>query len=86
MKKVELLFYKTLPSEKNAGLKHVLWAITDKDGIVTHDWGFGFFTGESWEPLETPPGYTAEVVYWASTVNPDILLNDRRIIPLNGEF
>ena len=86
MKKVELMFYRTKPSEKNAGLKHVLWEITDKDGTVTHDWGFGFFNGESWESLEVPEGYSAKVHSWANTTNPASLVNENRIIPVRGNL
>jgi hypothetical protein len=82
MKKIELMFYRTRPSESNTGLKHVLWEITDVDGIITHDWGFGFFDGHEWQPIDIPPGYTAVVHSWANTVNPDLLINENKIIRL----
>jgi len=76
MKKIELLFYKTTPSEKNKGLKHVLWEVTGPDNIVTYDWGFAQWDGQAWEPIEVPAGFTAQIHSWANCVNPDLLLKE----------
>lgn len=75
MKKIEMVFYKTSPSEKNTGLKYVLWEINDGTAI-THDWGFANWNGSDWDGIETPNGYTAEVIWWANTVNPELLLKE----------
>lgn len=80
MKIIELIFYTTNPSEKNTGLKHVLWEITDDAGKVTHDWGFGEWDGTAWGVIEVPEGYTAQVHSWANTTEPGLLVNERRII------
>lgn len=80
MKEIKLLFYKTNPSETNIGLKHVLWAITDIEDAVTHDWGFGFWDGNKWDDMPVPEGYKCSVEYWANTVNPDLLVNESKII------
>jgi hypothetical protein len=80
MKKIELLFYKTNPSEKNTGLKHVLWEIVDESGNKTYDWGFCEWSGMAWGDIEVPEGYTAQVFAWANTVNPDLLTVEKRII------
>lgn len=75
MKKIEMVFYKTSPSEKNTGLKYVLWEINDGTAI-THDWGFAFWDGKIWEPMQVPDGWQANVAYWANTVNPELLLKE----------
>ena len=46
MKEVTLMFYKTIPSEDNVGLKNALWEVSDKDGNLTHDWGFAYWDGK----------------------------------------
>ena len=76
MKKIEMVFYKTNPVEKNTGLKFVLWAVTDTDGNINHDWGFADWVGSEWDAMEVPEGYTAKVEYWANTVNPELLLKE----------
>lgn len=83
MKKIEMLFYKTDPSAKNKGFKYVLWAIADIEGNITHDWGFADWNGEAWDPMEVPEGYEAKVFYWANTVDPKLLLEEKRIVLLN---
>lgn len=83
MKKIELLFYPTTPSETNIGFKHVLIKITDGNQ-VKYDWGFAYWNGTAWDPIETPEGVTAEVEYWANTVDPEILLKEEsKIITLD---
>jgi hypothetical protein len=82
MKKLELLFYSTTPSEKNIGFKHVLIKITDGDQ-VKHDWGFAYWNGTAWDAIETPEDVTAEVVFWANTIDPEVLLKEEsKIISL----
>lgn len=81
MKKVELVYYSANPSKNNTGFKHVLFEITDPSGVVTHDWGFADWMGEEWGTVEVPEGYTSKVVYWAYTLNPELLLKeDSKII------
>lgn len=74
MKKIEMLFYKTNPSEKNTGLKFVLFEVTAPDNSIVHDWGFAYWNETHWDEIETPEGYAAKVAYWANTLNPDVLL------------
>lgn len=85
MKKIEMVFYKTKPSEKNTGLKYVLWEIQvpghkpdscEVEYSITHDWGFASWDGKEWEAIDVPNGYTAEVIWWANTVNPELLLKE----------
>lgn len=76
MKKIEMLFYPTLPSEQNAGLKFVLFEVTDAASVVTYDWGFAMWNGLEWEPVEVPGGYTCTVKWWGNTVDPDVLLKE----------
>lgn len=80
MKKVELIFYRTNPSDTNQGLKHVLWEITDSENVITFDWGYAMWDGKAWNEIEVPEGYTAQVHSWANTVNPDVLTNESKII------
>ena len=83
MKKIEMLFYKTNPAEDNTGFKYVLWAITDSEGNINHDWGFADWLGKEWDVMEVPEGYEAKVEYWANTINPELLLKEpSRIIKL----
>lgn len=83
MKKLELLFYSVNPSEKNTGFKHVLIKVTDGDQF-NHDWGFAFWNGIAWDPIEAPEGVTADVVMWANTVDPEVLLKEEsKIIKLH---
>ncbi len=82
MRKIELVFYNVYPSEKNTGLKHVLWEITDKDGNVNYDWGFAEWDGLAWGNIEVPEGYTAQVYSWANTVDPVFVLVEKKIITL----
>lgn len=77
MKEVTLMFYKTIPSEENIGLKNVLWEISDTEGNLTHDWGFGNWDGKEWGAIPTPEGYTAKVAYWANTVDPELILKEK---------
>lgn len=83
MKKIEMPFYKTMPSEKNAGMKMVLWEVTTNEGKNVHDWGFCEWDGTAWGDIEMPEGYSAIVVWWANTVNPELLLKEEsKIISL----
>ena len=85
MKKIELLFYSVNPSPTNIGLKHVLWAITDAVGVVTHDWGFAEWGGANWGAIDVPEGYTATVAWWGNTVDPELLVKEKsKIITLGG--
>jgi hypothetical protein len=81
MKKIEMLFYAVNPSEKNTGLKFVLWEINDGTNI-THDWGFAEWDGNDWQPIEVPEGYTATVARWANTIDPAVLLKESRIVKI----
>ena len=76
MKKIELAFYRTNPSPKNIGIKHVLWEIADASGLLTYDWGFQVWDGQAWGEIEVPEGFTAQVHSWANCVNPDLLLKE----------
>jgi hypothetical protein len=83
MKKVEMLFYKTEPSKENKGMKYVLFEIVTDESQVIHDWGFSEWDGEKWGDIEMPEKYSATVVRWANTVDPQILLKeDSKIIRL----
>ena len=82
MKKIELYFYQVNPSTTNTGLKNVLWEITDSAGVITHDWGFCDWDGTAWGVIEVPEGYTAQVHSWANTVDPDLVLEEKKIITL----
>ena len=82
MKKIEMLFYSTLPSMENIGMKYVLFEVTTDESEVIHEWGFMEWNGTAWGELEMPEGYSAVVVRWANTVDPKILLEDSRIIKL----
>jgi len=82
MKKLELLFYSVNPSEKNTGFKHVLIKVTDGEQSK-HDWGFAYWNGIDWDPIETPEGVTAEVVMWANTLDPAVVLEESKIIKLS---
>lgn len=75
MKKIELLFYRTAPSEENTGIKNVLWEINDGTNL-SHDWGFAVWDGREWEPIEVPEGYTATVHSWANCIDPAKLLKE----------
>ena len=80
MQKIEMLFYKTNPIATNTGMKFVLFEITDATGAVMHDWGFSDWMGTEWGPVDTPDDFTCKVVRWANTVDPSLLLNDKKII------
>jgi len=83
MKKIEMLFYSTNPSEKNIGLKFVLFEITTNESQVIHDWGFAEWLGSEWGEVPTPEGFECKVVRWANTVDPQILLKEEsKIISL----
>jgi len=87
MKKVELLFYRTNPSEKNQGMKYVLFQITDAEGGNTYDWGFALWDGLQWDMPEPPPDFTLQVHSWSNNVDPAIILTDpTKIIPVKGRF
>lgn len=83
MKKIELIFYPTAPSEKNTGLKHVLFEIITNESEIIHDWGFAEWLGDKWGEVPTPEGFACKVVFWANTVDPDLLLKEKsKIIQL----
>ena len=82
MKKIEMLFYATVPSMENVGLKYVLFKITDAASVETHDWGFAYWNGIAWDEIPVPEGYTCEVVRWSNTVDPKLVLDDIRIIKI----
>lgn len=85
MKKIELIFYRTNPSEVNQGMKHVLFQITDADGGNTYDWGYALWDGLQWDMPEPPPDFALHVHSWANTVDPQLLLKDPpKIIPIKG--
>ena len=76
-KKIEMVFYKTNPSEKNTGLKYVLFEITTDESQVVHDWGFAYWGGKEWDAIPRPEGIkSADVIWWANTVNPELLLKE----------
>lgn len=77
MKKIEMLFYSTLPSEKNTGFKYVLFEITTDESQIIYDWGFCDWNGKEWDPVEAPAGFSSKVVYWANTVDPDLLVKEK---------
>lgn len=82
MQKIEMLFYSTNPSETNTGLKFVLFEITTDESQVIHDWGFADWDGKEWGSIDTPEGFTCKVVRWANTVDPDLLMKEKKIIQL----
>jgi len=58
-------------------------AIPNAEPIVKHDWGFAYWNGTAWDAIETPDGVTAEVIMWANTVDPEVLLKEEgKIITL----
>lgn len=78
-----MIFYKVNPSPENMGLKFVLWEVADVAGTYTHDWGFAEWLGQEWQSIETPEGYTATVIRWANTIDPQTLLKEEgKIISL----
>lgn len=84
-KTVSITFYNTIVPTK-AGLRFVLWKITDATKVNTYDWGFAYWDGKDWEPLEVPVDWSAIVVWWAETLHPDVLLKEKsKIISLNGK-
>ena len=88
MKKVELLFYRTNPSEANQGIKNVLVQITDPDGNNAYDWGMCHWDGAEWGTMgEVPEGFTVSIHSWANMIDPAILLKGQPlIIPISGKF
>jgi len=76
MKKLEMLFYPVNPSEKNTGLKFVLFEITTDTSEIIYDWGFCNWNGLSWDPVETPENFTCVVKWWSNTLNPDVLMKE----------
>ena len=85
MKKIELLFYRTNPPEKNQGMKYVLFQITDAEGLNTYDWGFALWDGTQWDMPEAPPDFKLQVHSWSNNVDPKLLLTEpTRIIPISG--
>lgn len=76
MKKIEMLFYPTLPSAENTGMKYVLFEITTDKAEIVHDWGFMEWNGEAWGNIEMPEGYSAVVKWWANTISPEILIKE----------
>ena len=76
MKKIEMLFYPVNPSEKNTGLKFVLFEILTNESEIIHDWGFANWNGLDWDPVDAPEGFTIKVKWWANTVEPDLLLKE----------
>jgi len=80
MKKIEMLFYKTEPSAKNAGMKYVLFEIVTNESEIIHDWGFAEWDGLQWVPVDmpegTPEGYSCKVKWWSNTVSPDLLIKE----------
>ena len=77
-----MLFYKTTPSEKNIGMKFVLFEVVTDESVVIHDWGFAQWTGKEWVEVDKPEGFTCTVIRWANTVNPDVLLKEGKIIKI----
>jgi len=80
-KKLTLTFRDTDP--KTEGLKFVLFAVTDADNLVTHDWGFANWNGKGFDGVEVPEGYKCEVVWWADNADPvELLAEESKIIKL----
>lgn len=75
-KKIEMVFYNSVPSKKNTGMKYVLFEITTDESEVIHDWGFADWLGDKWDDVPTPEGFTTEVKWWANTVDPAVLLKE----------
>ena len=76
-----MIFYSTTPSATNIGMKFVLWEVVSPE-VTTHDWGFAYWGGKEWEAIEMPEGYSTTVVRWANTIDPKVLLEDKRIITM----
>lgn len=72
-----MLFYNTLPSATNKGMKFVLWEVTDDKGNLIYDWGFCEWSGTAWDGVLTPDGFTAAVKFWSNTISPDVLLKEQ---------
>ena len=79
MKEIVLMFYSVNPSEKNKGMKFVLWEVTDADNKVIYDWGLCEWDGKEWGKVDVPEGYTAKVVRWANSPHPDTLMASKII-------
>lgn len=85
MKKIEMLFYQTLPAADNTGFKYVLFEITTDESEIIYDWGFADWNGTAWDEVEAPAGFSSKVVWWANTVHPDLLMKEKsRIIALGS--
>jgi len=76
MRELQMNFYNINPSKNNTGFKFVLWAVADSEGNITYDWGFADWLGTEWDVLPAPEGYEAKVVWWANTLDPEMLLKE----------
>jgi hypothetical protein len=85
MTKIEMLFYKTDPSETNTGMKYVLFEVTTDESQIIHEWGFADWLGKEWGEVPAPEGFSTKVVRWANTGDPALLLEEKRIVLLNGK-
>lgn len=83
MKEIKYTFYTVNPSQKNVGLKHVLWKITDDKNVSTYDWGFAEWLGNNWNAIEVPEGFIATVSHWANIADPVTLLGFSKIITMD---
>lgn len=71
-----MLFYPVNPSEKNTGLKFVLFEVVTNESEIIHDWGFAMWNGLDWDPVEAPEGFVTTVKWWSNTLNPDVLVKE----------
>lgn len=72
-----MLFYPVNPSEKNTGMKFVLFEIVTDEAVIIHDWGFANWNGAGWDAVEAPEGFVTTVKWWSNTLNPDVLLKEK---------
>lgn len=82
---ITLEFNDKNPTNKDSGFKFVLYEVTTSEPVqVKNDWGFAYWNGKSWDPLELPEGWTSKILWWAHTPDPGPLLKkNRKIFTLN---
>jgi len=81
LKEIKLLFYRTIPSPENIGLKQVLFEITDR-GQIVHDFGYCNWNGVEWELPEVPKDFEISVHSWANNPDPKHLVYEAKILRL----
>jgi len=78
-----MLFYPNTPSKANVGMKFVLFEVTTDTKQIINDWGFADWLGDKWDDVVVPEGYECKVIWWANTVDPELLTKEKsKIITL----